>query len=88
MKLTAWTLKNQHSQTIFSLKIIKYYLKSFIIKLQNFSKCIIDRKFPDQLKKKDVSPVFKKGNNNDKTNYRPVSILPSLSKIYESLIHN
>ena len=38
--------------------------------------------------KADVSPVFKKGNHNDKTNYRPVSILPSLSKIYERLIYN
>ena len=28
--------------------------------LQNVSKCIIDRKFPDQLKKADVGPVFKK----------------------------
>ena len=40
---------------------------SFI--LLNFNKWIIDRKFPDQLKKTDVSPVFKKGNHNDKTNY-------------------
>ena len=56
--------------------------------LQNFNKCIIDRKLPDQLKKADLSPVFKKGNHNDKTNYRPVSILPSLSKTYERLIYN
>ena len=56
--------------------------------LQSFNKCIIDGKFPDQLKKADVSPVFKKGNHNDKTNYRPVSILPSLSKIYERFIYN
>ena len=44
--------------------------------------------FPDQLKKADISPVFKKGNHNYKTNYRPVSILPSLSKIYERVIYN
>ena len=56
--------------------------------LQSFNKCIIDGKFPDQLKKADVSPIFKKGNHNDKTNYRPVSILPSLSKTYERLIYN
>ena len=69
--------------------------------LQNFNKCIIDGKFPNQLKKAGVSLVFKKGNNNNnnnnsnnnnnnnnnKTNYRPVSILPSLSKIYERLIY-
>ena len=39
-------------------------------------------------KKADVSPVFKKGNYNDKTNYWPVIILPLLSKIYEHLIYN
>ena len=56
--------------------------------LQNFSKCIIDGTFTDRLKKADVIPVFKKGNHNDKTNYQPVSILPSLSKIYKRLIYN
>ena len=56
--------------------------------LQNFNKCIIDGKFPDQFKKADVSLVFKNGNHNSKTNYQPVSILPSLSKIYERLIYN
>ena len=40
------------------------------------------------IKEADVSSVFKKGNHNDKTNYRSVSILPSLSKIYERLIYN
>ena len=50
--------------------------------LQNFNKWIIEGKFPDQLN------VFIKGNHNDKTNYRPVSILPSLSKTYERLIYN
>ena len=56
--------------------------------LQNFSQCIIEGKIPDQLKKSDVSPVFKKGNHNDKTNYQPVTILPSLLEIYELLIYN
>ena len=56
--------------------------------LKNFNKCIIEGKFPDQLKKADVSPVFKNGNHNDKTNYRPVSILPLFWKIYERLIYN
>ena len=56
--------------------------------LQNFNKCIIDGKFPDQLKKAYVSPVFKKASHDDKTNYRAVSILPSLSTIYEPLIYN
>ena len=56
--------------------------------LQNFNKCIIDGKFPHQLKSTDVSPVFKKRSYNDKTNHRPVSILPCLSKIYARPIYN
>ena len=82
------TSKSTQSQDI-SFKIIKGnadIIANFI--LQNFIKCIIDGKSPDQLRKADVSPVFKKGNRNDKTNYEPVSILPSLSKIYEYLIYN
>ena len=41
-----------------------------------------------QLNKAGVTPVFEKGNKNYKTNYRLVSTLPSLSKIYERLIYN
>ena len=82
------TSKSPQSEDI-PFKIIKDNADIFAnFILQNFNKCIIDGKFPDQLKKADVSPVFKKGNHNDKTNYRPVSILPSLSKIYERLLYN
>ena len=31
----------------------------------------------------NVTPVYKKGNRSEKDNYRPVSILPNLSKIFE-----
>ena len=46
------------------------------------------RKVSWPIKKADVSPVFKKGNHNDKANYWPVSILPWFSKTYERLIYN
>ena len=68
------TSKSTQSEDI-PFKIIKDNADIFAnFILQNFNKCIIDGKFPDQLKKADVSPVFKKGNYNDKINYRPVSI--------------
>ena len=44
--------------------------------------------FPDSLKAANITPVFKKDSRTEKTNYRPVSILPNLSKIYERLIYN
>ena len=42
--------------------------------------------FPNNLKLADISPVFKKGDKLDKSNYRPVSILSALSKFFERLL--
>ena len=44
--------------------------------------------FPDSLKHADVTPVFKKDNATLKDNYRPVSILPSVSKIFEKNMYD
>jgi hypothetical protein len=33
-------------------------------------------------------PVYKKGDKNLKSNYRPISILTSISKIFEKVMHN
>ena len=49
--------------------------------------CILNCYFPDELKYADVTPVFKKDESTDKTNYRPISILPSLSKFLEKLLY-
>ena len=39
--------------------------------------------FPDGLYHADIKPIYKKESRNEKENYRPVSILPNLSKILE-----
>ena len=39
--------------------------------------------FPEILKHADIIPLYKKGKKDIKGNYRPVSILPNLSKIFE-----
>ena len=44
--------------------------------------------FPSSLKLADVTPVHKKGRKDMKENFRPVSILPTLSKIFEKCIFN
>ena len=43
--------------------------------------------FPDCLKKATVIPLHKKKSKKDPSNYRPVSLLNSLSKIIEKVIH-
>ena len=41
--------------------------------------------FPDSLKKAQVTPLHKKNDPLSKTNYRPVSVLPVFSKIFEKV---
>ena len=52
-----------------------------ISKIYNDS--ILSTNFPGPLKKADITPVHKKDETTLKSNYRPVSILPSISKIFE-----
>ena len=42
--------------------------------------------FPDRLKVAKVVPLFKKGDKSLFSNYRPISLLPSISKIFEKVI--
>ena len=44
--------------------------------------------FPDSLKVAKVIPLYKKGDKALLDNYRPISILPSISKIFERIIFN
>ena len=61
--------------------------------LKNCENCFFDltnciNEFPDSLKLSDITPVFKKLDPNDKTNHRPVSVLPLLSKVFEKIIYD
>ena len=49
-----------------------------------FNFYIDNNTFPNGLKKADIKPVYKKDDPFDKTNYRPISILPVLSKALQS----
>lgn len=42
--------------------------------------------FPDQLKKAQIKPLYKKGDHNVLDNYRPINLLPSFSKIFETIM--
>ena len=42
--------------------------------------------FPNSLKLADITPLPKKGRKDNKQNYRPLSILPALSKIFERIL--
>ena len=42
--------------------------------------------FSNDLKRADVTPIFKKSDSTATKNYRPVSVLPSVSKVFERLM--
>ena len=44
---------------------------------------LLNKNFPENLKLADVTPVFKKKDKSFVENYRPVSVLPTISKIFE-----
>ena len=50
---------------------------------QNLTNAVATSVFSQNLKNTNVSSVFSKGDSNCETNYRPVSILPNISKVYE-----
>ena len=49
---------------------------------------LINGKFSVTLKNANVTPVHKKDDPTDKTNFRPISVLPLLSKVFERVIYN
>ena len=68
-------------------KIIKDNANIFAdILLASFNDSVEKSNFSSSLKKANITPVFKQGDRNSKDNYRPVSILPNMSKIFERCI--
>ena len=52
-----------------------------------FNKSISQGKFPDALKNAKVVPIHKDDSRLEMSNYRPISLLPTLSKIFEKLMY-
>ena len=68
------------------LKMCKDFISQPIASIIN--SCISMSIFPSEFKKACVTPLFKGGDKNDPNNYRPISILPTLSKVFERHIAN
>ena len=54
----------------------------------SFNNAVNKGVFRDELKHTDIKPIYKKESRNEKENYRPVSILPNLSKIFERCMYD
>ena len=81
--------KKASQATDIPVKIIKENKDaiSFYV-FHNFNSALSSCSFPTALKYADVQPAFKKDDKTDKENYRPIIILPNLSKVYERLMYD
>ena len=67
-----------------TLKLIIPFIDDVLVHI--FNACIAQGFFPDGMKIARVTPVFKKGPSADPASYRPISVLPAISKIFEAMI--
>ena len=76
-----------HGWDNISVRMIKICDDSLVLPLKLiFENCLRRGVFPEVWKKANVVPVHKKNSKNHKQNYRPISLLPVLSKVMEKLI--
>lgn len=67
------------------LKLVRYTIVPIITHLINL--CFAKGIFPSLLKEAIITPVYKSGSKDDVNNYRPISVLTSISKILEKIIN-
>ena len=53
-----------------------------------FKSCIDAEIFPNEWKIAKVTPLFKKGSKRELGNYRPISVFPLVSKVFEKIIYH
>ena len=70
-------------------RVLKEFNKLFSIPISRIFNLSIERGvFPQKMKIAIVIPVHKKDDTEDCNNYRPISLLPNISKLFEKLIKN
>ena len=52
-----------------------------------FSLSISTKIFPDDLKALKVVPVYKPGEKENLNNYRPIAVLPTITRVFEKLLY-
>jgi hypothetical protein len=78
---------NAHGYDEIPVKILKT-VSDFIISPLTYicNKSLSIGIFSDRIKYSEVRPIHKKGDKDNMSNYRPISLLPSLFKIFEKVI--
>ena len=79
--------KNKATSETIPTKILMTIAPDICVPLTGFINLAISNgAFPDELKLGDGISPYKKIDPEDKTNYEPISFLPSLSQVYEAIL--
>ena len=68
------------------LKEIKDYILEPLVSI--FNNSLMKGVFPESMKHSEIVPLYKSGVKNQTTNYRPISLLITISKILEKVMYS
>ena len=72
------------SNDVIPKKIVKLANKEIRMGLANcINESFKKNEFPNEMKTADVTPIFKKEDRLNKENYRPLSVFPTVSEIFD-----
>ena len=78
-----------HGYDKISIRMLKICVNSLCMPLELiFNDCLANGIYPSDWKKGNIVPLHKKNGKQRLNNYRPISLLPIYSKIFEQLIFN
>ena len=81
--------KNSSGHNGISARFLKRILETVTLPLTHIiNQSLCTGIFPDRLKIAKVVPLFKKGDQHILDNYRPISLLPVVSKVFKKVVFN
>ena len=79
--------KTSYGHDEISMKTVKHVIKQIVRPLTYiFNRSLITGIFPNDMTTAKIIPVFKSGDRLQFSNYRPISLLPQFSKIFEKYL--
>ena len=70
------------------MRLCKHGKSPLLLKSDLFYQSLTSGIFPDDWKCARVTPLFKQGERSDLNNYRPISVIPVIAKVFERIVYD
>ena len=82
-------MKNSNANDPLPMKFLKFIIPYFgQFFADEFNNCVLKGHYPSILNLATVRPILKSGKANLISNYRPISLIPSIGKLFEKIIYD